>query len=97
VDAEEGRNLNEPDIDIVPEVDTVEPVNFAPTRSKSSHYIDNSHLRGMSEADMDEYLKRPAIERRRPSDSYDCSDYRVSSYGITRDASAYLKNKESID
>ena len=98
-----GIQQEEPDIEIVPEPDNMNAeqvvIQVAPpsTPSRPSNYIDNSHLRRMSGTDMDEYLKEPAYKRRQQSDSYECSSYRVGAYGITQDASAYLKNKESID
>ncbi|MBO7625919.1 MAG: cell division protein FtsZ [Bacteroidales bacterium] len=102
VGTEDDKTVSDLDFDIVPEPDAVEPVTIsvptsAPSRSQSSRYIDNSHLRGMSEADTDAYLREPAYKRRQQADGYECSSYRVGSYGITQDASAYLKNKESID
>ncbi len=90
-------------IDFVPETqDTsvtqvieVEPVP-APKPSPAP-YIDNSNLRNMSDSDMDSYLSKPAYQRKNESDAYDCSSYRVSTYGVRQDTAAYLKNKETID
>ncbi len=62
--------------------------------------IDNASLRNMSDEETEEYLNTPAYNRRaqRPtSDSYECSSYRAGISGVSRDASAYLQSKESID
>ena len=88
------------DIEIIPDTEQEQEttvVNVPHATPPRRPYMDNSHLRGMSSTDMDEYLKEPAYKRRQQSDGYECSSYRVGSYGITRDGSAYLKNKESID
>ena len=97
----EVRKEAETEIEFDPDVEsagtTTIPVSHAPSYNRSSNYIDNDHLRGMSGPDTDAYLNTPAYTRKQQTDNYECSSYRVSSYGITQDSSAYLRNKEGID
>lgn len=104
--AEEDRKTDAPELDIpveasanteLPHVD-VTPAAERKRWERGNSGLDNDRLRSMQGTDMDNYLSRPAYKgRRESSDSYECSSYRVGTYGIQQDPSAYLRKKESID
>ena len=102
----ESKLPEEPEIEIPVEAEekkelprvTVNPVEGGRRWEPRNNALDNDRLRNMQGADMDNYLSRPAYQRRQESsDSYECSAYRVGAYGTQQDPSAYLKNKDSID
>lgn len=109
---EEGSIASSMSEDVFPDIEPIAPENTGenamPKVSVNTpggrrwepgrNSLDNDRLRSMQGTDMDNYLSRPAYQRKQDvSDSYECSSYRVGSRGIQQDPSAYLRNKESID
>ena len=70
-DPEDSQPSFEPDF--VPEdTESAPAMHVTSPGVRREHYIDNNHLRGMSDVETETYLNEPAYKRKLQSDSYDC-------------------------